>query len=142
MLMTALMLAAGSIAAPTNPCSCTADALPRLSVAETTRRLVYKSWPPPPPGARIQGNAVFEVIVSSDGKVCCVKAIRGHPLLLSGLVPALQRWRFRPGKSFIGVIVTRYSSEGYRVESLKATAQTGGDIETAPSSARGSRSME
>ena len=105
----------GSTAATTQPCSCSTAALPRLPADETARKVVYKTWPSPPPGARIEGSALFEVVVSADGKVCCLTALSGHPLLLNSLVPAIRQWRFTPGKSFVGLIGTRYSSAGYEI---------------------------
>ncbi len=107
--------AAAAMAENTKSCSCSAGSLPRLSAAETARELVERRWPTPPLGARIQGDALFEVVVSSDGNVCCVTAISGHPLLVVGLASAIGKWRFNPGKSFIGVIATRYSSAGYQL---------------------------
>ena len=114
-LMMVLILTAFSVSAAPKNCSCSVGSLPRFSVAETAGQLAAKTWPAPPPGARIEGYAVFEVIVSRDGTPCCIKAIAGHPLLLSVLVPAIEHWSFKSGTPFVGVIVVRYSSSGFQL---------------------------
>ena len=113
-LIMALILTAFSVSAAPKACS-SAGSLPRLSVAGTAGQLAAKTWPAPPPGARIEGYAVFEVIVSPDGTPCCIKAIAGHPLLLSVLVPTIEHWSFKSDTPFVGVIVVRYSSSGFQL---------------------------
>jgi hypothetical protein len=114
-LLMVLILATSSLPAASSACSCSTGSLPRFSVAETVRELATKKWPGPPPGARIEGYALFEIVVSPAGKVCCVTAVVGHPLLVSALMPMIEQWSFKSGRAFIGVIATRYSSSGYQL---------------------------
>jgi outer membrane biosynthesis protein TonB len=39
----------------------------------------------------------LEVQVAADGKVKTVKALGGHPLLVSAAEDAIRRWKFEPG---------------------------------------------
>ncbi len=106
---------AGQSRAGTVPCDCPGEPRPRLSVGETAARLSTTRWPAPPPGARIEGYAVFEAVVSPDGAICCISAVAGHPLLVSTLGSVIRGWSFKPGKAFIGVVVVRYSSSGFQI---------------------------
>ena len=47
-------------------------------------------------GVRIEGIVIAEVLVGSDGNVQCVRVVQGHPLLQSGVVSAVRRWKFQP----------------------------------------------
>ena len=96
-------------------CGSATSSIPHLTIAEIKARLIAAPWPGSPPGARIEGYAVFQVKVSSVGKVDCVASVGGHPLLLSLLTPALRTWKFRQGTPFIGVVAVRYSSEGFQL---------------------------
>ena len=87
----------------------------RPSVAALERRLIEPIWPDPPPGARIEGYAIFEVTVSRHGSVGCVGRGGGHPFLMSVLEPAIRSWKFRPGRSFVGLVPIRYTAAGYRL---------------------------
>jgi hypothetical protein len=85
-----------------------------ISIAQVHERLVSLSWPKPPPGARIEGYAIFQVGVTTEGKVNCISPIGGHPLLLSHLASAIAGWKFRSQMPFLGIIVVRFSSsEGF-----------------------------
>jgi hypothetical protein len=102
--------------APQNNCTISTSGVAHLTIAELRDRLVAPpSWPAPPPGARVEGYAVFQVKVSARGQVSCVVPINGHPLLASVLKPKIERWQFRPGRAFVGIIVVRYSSKGYEL---------------------------
>src|SRR5690242_14671909 len=106
----ALLLAA------TDPSGCgSSTVIPYITVAQVEQRLMSRQWPAPPPGARIEGFAVFEIEVSSKGFVVCMNRVGGHPFLLSALEPTVRAWKFRPGDVFRGLIPVRYSSAGYQL---------------------------
>jgi len=87
-----------------------------ISITQVHERLVNLSWPKEPAGARIEGYAVFQISVSTQGNVSCVNPIGGHPLLLSHLSPAIHVWTFRSGMPFLGLVAVRYgSSEGFQL---------------------------
>jgi hypothetical protein len=46
----------------------------------------------------IRGTVGVDVLVGADGNVVCAKGVYGHPMLLSGVVEAVRRWRFKPVK--------------------------------------------
>jgi TonB family protein len=46
---------------------------------------------------RLSGQVRLEVTVLPDGKVKAVKALGGHPLLVSAAEDAIKRWKFEPG---------------------------------------------
>jgi hypothetical protein len=114
-LILVLVVASASLSGATAPCTCSKGVLPPFSVADTAHRLDAHPQPARPPGARIEGYTVLEVIVAADGRRCCVSAPMGHPLLVLPLATAIRRWCFKPGAPFIGVIVVRYSSSGYQL---------------------------
>jgi hypothetical protein len=89
--------------------------LPHTSVAETVKRLAEQKWPSAPVGANLSGYAVIEVNVSSDGHVCALKRIGGHPLVVGAVEQAVKTWTFSGGKAFVGVLVIRYSAGGYQL---------------------------
>jgi hypothetical protein len=99
----------------TPDCTGSADTLNHVTVAAVTTRLIKPIWPPPPPGARVEGYAVFQVRVSAEGKVACISSVGGQTLLLSVLKGSVQSWRFRPGPPFVGLVAIRYSSMGYQL---------------------------
>jgi len=86
-----------------------------VSIAQVHERLLSLSWPKQPPGARIEGYAVFQISVSVEGKVDCVSPIGGHPLLLSHLSPAIKVWSFRSRMPFLGLVAVRYTSKGFQL---------------------------
>jgi hypothetical protein len=47
----------------------------------------------------VSGIAVFTLIVGEDGRILNAQAISGHPLALSLLIEAMDKWRFKP---FVG----------------------------------------
>jgi len=95
---------------------CAASAsYPHISVSQADERIIERKWPSPPPGTRIEGYAVFQVTVSNDGVVDCIKPVGGHPMLLSILKPAVAAWKFKSKEAFVALIAIRYSSEGYKL---------------------------
>lgn len=42
----------------------------------------------------LKGVAVLEVRFGRDGRVACAKAVSGHPIAISLLISAIERWRF------------------------------------------------
>ena len=57
---------------------------------------VPPKFPPLADQARIEGYVVVGVLVNRDGRVGCVKAIRGHPLLLGPTMNTAAKWTFKP----------------------------------------------
>jgi TonB family protein len=46
--------------------------------------------------ARIQGDVVLKIIVSSEGEVSQVNLISGHPLLAAAAISAVKQWKYKP----------------------------------------------
>ncbi len=88
---------------------------PHLTVSETDQRILHRVWPSPPSGASMEGYAIIEIKVSSDGALCKLHRIGGHPMILGSVEQVLKRWTFRKGEAFIGLIVVRYSAAGYEL---------------------------
>ena len=57
---------------------------------------VPTQFPPTGKGLRIEGIVIAEVLVSSEGNVQGVRAIKGHPLVRSGVAEAVRHWKFKP----------------------------------------------
>ncbi len=108
-----VMFSAG--AADPSDCTSSTSSIPYITVSQVEQRLIRQKWPDPPPGARLEGFAIFEVQVSSKGEIVCLNHIGGHPLLLKVLDGALRTWKFRPGSEFRGLVPIRYSSAGYQL---------------------------
>ena len=89
-----------------------------ISIAEIHERLLSLSWPAPTSFAKfakIMGNAVFQIKVSTSGEVCSVESIGGQSIVLAMLEPEIKKWKFRPNKPFWGLIAIRYTTnEGFR----------------------------
>ena len=45
---------------------------------------------------RMQGTAVTEITIGTDGKVIDVKTVSAHPVFAGYVVLALKQWRFKP----------------------------------------------
>jgi outer membrane biosynthesis protein TonB len=79
---------------------------------------VPTQFPPLGKGLKVEGIVIAEVLVNSEGAVQCVRAIKGHPLLKSGVVNAVRHWKFKPvvvkGEplSFLGRLRFVLSSSG------------------------------
>jgi len=72
---------------------------PRVSQGVTPLELQSKVLPRYPATARamgIQGKVILVAKVSEQGKVEEVKAVSGHPVLISAAVEAVKQWRYRP----------------------------------------------
>ncbi len=46
--------------------------------------------------ARVQGSVILQVMVDEKGNVTDVRVVRGHPLLESAAVEAVQKWKYKP----------------------------------------------
>jgi hypothetical protein len=46
-----------------------------------------------------KGTVLIDVLVGSDGRVSCTKAIVGHPILTEPIQDALQHWTFAVANS-------------------------------------------
>jgi hypothetical protein len=114
-ILLSLLLICPPLTVEGTDCTASADASPHVAIADVRARLMESSWPTPPPGARIEGYAVFQIRVSVDGRVSCASSVGGHPFLLSVLTPRVHAWKFRPGPSFVGIVVIRYSSVGFEL---------------------------
>jgi hypothetical protein len=90
-----------------------------VSIVEIHEHLISLSWPKPPSFAkfaRIIGNAVFQIKVSTSGEVCAVESIGGQSIVLAMLAPEVKKWKFQPNKPFWGIIAIRYTTnEGFRL---------------------------
>ena len=68
--------------------------------------------------ARFQGGVIVRILVDPEGRVVCVKAIKGHPLVVLAAVDAAKKWTFRPmtqrGRpvSFFGHLTFQFSASG------------------------------
>jgi len=61
--------------------------------------LIYKPEPIYPPlakQARISGAVHLSAIISTDGKIAQLRAMSGHPLLVSAAMDAVKRWVYSP----------------------------------------------
>lgn len=66
---------------------------------------VEVSYPPLARMARIQGSVVVRVTLDDAGKVVSADVMTGHPLLVRVVLPNARKWRFRPNRTKIAVIV-------------------------------------
>jgi TonB family protein len=69
--------------------------------------LIYSPVPAYPAAAsasHVQGEVKLSADVDRDGKVASVRVISGPPLLRVAALDAVQRWRYRPYRSFGGPI--------------------------------------
>src|SRR5271166_5403127 len=71
----------------------------RVSSGVAQGQLVHQVQPAYPPQARlagISGTVVLQAVVSKDGTVQNVKAVRGPPILIQPAVDAVKQWRYKP----------------------------------------------
>ena len=68
----------------------------RLTAGELKKRVTYCKLPPIPPNLRVEGAVVVEVLIGTDGKVQCARALSGHPLLRWPAVMTAVEWTFKP----------------------------------------------
>lgn len=45
---------------------------------------------------RTQGPVTLEALIGRDGRIEQLKAVSGHPLLITAAIDAVQQWRYRP----------------------------------------------
>jgi TonB family protein len=87
----------------------------RLLLNRVTR-CVSPQFPELARQARITGVVEVGVLVTREGRVGCVKALRGHPLFLGSAMNAALKWTFRPSKQkeapLYGRIRFRFSTAG------------------------------
>jgi TonB family protein len=57
---------------------------------------VSPKWPALARQARIHGVVSLTILVDREGKVNCVKLVKGHPLLVGASLDAARKWTFRP----------------------------------------------
>jgi periplasmic protein TonB len=57
---------------------------------------VQPIYPPLARTARIQGSVVLSAIIGKDGMIKNLRAVSGHPMLVSAAVNAVSQWRYRP----------------------------------------------
>jgi len=61
--------------------------------------LIRRVQPPYPPlarTARIQGPVVLVAIISKAGTIENLRAVSGHPMLVTAAIDAVSQWRYRP----------------------------------------------
>jgi periplasmic protein TonB len=46
--------------------------------------------------ARIQGAVLLQAVIARDGTVQDLRAVRGHPMLVSAALDAVRSWRYKP----------------------------------------------
>jgi TonB family protein len=70
----------------------------RVEPAEANRNLIKKIAPMFPLMGKlgIGGTVVLEATISPEGKVSTIKAISGHPMLISSVIDAVRQWEYKP----------------------------------------------
>jgi tetratricopeptide (TPR) repeat protein len=70
----------------------------RIEPAEANRNLVKKVEPTFPLMEKlgIGGKVVLEATISREGKISTIKAISGHPMLISSVIDAVRQWEYKP----------------------------------------------
>ncbi len=71
----------------------------RVSSGVAQGQLIHQVQPAYPPQAKlagISGTVVLQAVVSKDGTVQNVKALRGPPILIQPAVDAVRQWRYKP----------------------------------------------
>jgi TonB family protein len=67
----------------------------RLAPKELKEQCLNKVAPAPS-YIRGKGRVVVNILINSEGKVECVKAIKGHPILRHAAEEAAKQWSFKP----------------------------------------------
>jgi periplasmic protein TonB len=57
---------------------------------------VQPAYPPLARAARIQGSVVLSAIIGKDGAIENLRALSGHPMLVTAAINAVSQWRYRP----------------------------------------------
>ena len=71
----------------------------RVASSEATTHLIQRVDPAIPPlakAARVGGTVKLEVTISESGDVARVKIISGHPMLVTAVVDAVKKWKYKP----------------------------------------------
>lgn len=55
---------------------------------------------------RLEGTVRLEIVVSPAGKVSSVKALGGHPILITAATNAVRQWLFEPDPHSTTVVVS------------------------------------
>jgi len=69
----------------------------------------------------ISGTVALAISVDPQGKVACVKAISGHPLIIAVAIDSVRQWKFEPytsqgvKKTFCGKVALRFQANEYGV---------------------------
>lgn len=75
-------------------CGCP-NRLTQSDMAKATKHLSMDSYDEKA-DVNIDGTAVVELSVRSDGSVKCARAVSGHPLAMNQLISASDNWLFKP----------------------------------------------
>jgi hypothetical protein len=90
-------------------------------------RVTHCTSPQFPPlarqAARIEGNVLIGILVNRDGRVGCVKAISGHPLLIGPTINSTADWTFKPYRRD-GEPVSFYSRVSFHFSTTQTKKRT------------------
>jgi len=67
-----------------------------FSSEELKERAINRVSPKLPSSVRVKGTIIVDVLIDPEGKVKCVKARRGHPILRRATEEAARQWTFKP----------------------------------------------
>lgn len=73
------------------------ESVNEITSVEMNKKIIQKELPEYPLAAkavRATGESVFEVVISQNGDVECIKPISGHPLLRATLINSIKKWQF------------------------------------------------
>jgi len=59
-------------------------------------RAINRVSPKLPSSVRVEGTIIVDVLVDIEGKVQCVRARKGHPILRRATEEAAKQWTFKP----------------------------------------------
>jgi len=51
---------------------------------------------PSEPNMRVRGNVILQIEISESGDVTSIKAVSGHPILLTAAIDAVRKWHYAP----------------------------------------------
>jgi protein TonB len=70
----------------------------RVSPDDAAKHLQKKVEPiyPSEPNMRVRGNVILQIEISESGDVTIIKAISGHPILLTSAIDAVRKWHYSP----------------------------------------------
>lgn len=72
---------------------------PRWFTSTELKRRATNRVAPEPPYIRGKSIVVVNVLVNTEGRVVCARAVKGHPILRLAAERAATKWSFRPMKS-------------------------------------------